>query len=705
MQAAKILGVAVAGLVVLVAAVLLSVWRFVDADHYKPRLVETVKHATGRDLMLHGDMTLSVFPWVALELGAGSLGNPPGFGDRPFLSFRHAALRLRLLPLLTGRLEIGRVELDGVEVRLVRDAGGLGNWEGLGETVADAASAVGSAAAHGATSALGAARMGHPFAGLSGIKITQARILYGPYTLENLDLETGAVGLRELEPVKLHFEATRGVAAERVSVEATFDMSVDGGAQHYRVAALHVLGAASLTGKPRPVRFSLLAPAVDLNLAGQTLTAAAFDWRVAGAELSGSVQGSGLLDAPRWSGRVALGPLLVREFLPRLGVSVPPTRDPRVLSLVSGSGAFSYEGRVASLDDVRVTLDDLHWTGHAVVTAAPQPTLRFALALDRIDLDRYLPPVGEVAEARTAAVVEEARTAAAANRVATAAALGAGAGAAADAATGAAATGATADAAALEVNGSLTVGAVRVASLDLAAVRVTVAASAGVVHLFPLQAAVDGGLYSGNVTLDRRGSVPLLTLDEHLTGIEVGRLWSGDKGLGVSGRGSVSLQAAAQGTGAEALLRTLHGRLQAEVTQGAVEGVDVGFQLARAEALLRRPAGSAPRDTGRTRFDALKMSAQIVDGVARTRDLEFSSDVLEVTGQGSVDLPAKTVDLALLADTRQTVGTVPVQIPIRVSGAVGDPAVRPDLDALARGPLGHQVEQLLKDKLRGLFGR
>ena len=110
---------------VLIAAGLLAVWWLVNPNDYKGRIADSVKESTGRDLVLKGDIKLSVFPWVALELGPASLGNPPGFGEEPFLAFNHAAVRVKLLPLLAKRLEIARVELDGLDLRLRKNTQGF----------------------------------------------------------------------------------------------------------------------------------------------------------------------------------------------------------------------------------------------------------------------------------------------------------------------------------------------------------------------------------------------------------------------------------------------------------------------------------------------------------------------------------------------------------------------------------------------------
>src|SRR6202047_5279226 len=103
MRTVKILAGLVAGIIVLIVAGLLAVWLLVNPNDYKGRIAAAVKESTGRELVLKGDIKLSVFPWVALELGPASLGNPPGFGEEPFLAFNHAAVRINLWRVLAAQ--------------------------------------------------------------------------------------------------------------------------------------------------------------------------------------------------------------------------------------------------------------------------------------------------------------------------------------------------------------------------------------------------------------------------------------------------------------------------------------------------------------------------------------------------------------------------------------------------------------------------
>ncbi|MDP0947520.1 AsmA family protein, partial [Klebsiella pneumoniae] len=77
-------------------------------------------------------MSLRVFPWLALEIEAVQVGNPSGFEDAPPLArIGRAVASVRVLPLISGRLETGAISLSDTELTLVRLANGQSNLDGL----------------------------------------------------------------------------------------------------------------------------------------------------------------------------------------------------------------------------------------------------------------------------------------------------------------------------------------------------------------------------------------------------------------------------------------------------------------------------------------------------------------------------------------------------------------------------------------------
>ena len=658
MRNARILGYLAGALVVLLAAVLLAARVWINPNHYKGNLAAVVKESTGRDLQLAGDIKLSIFPWLALEVGPARLGNLPGFGEEPLLAFSHASFRVKLLPLLRRRLEVSRIELDGLDLRLRRNADGRGNWQ---DAPTSATSPTGA----------GASRSPHSFAWFANVSIHDGRVSYEEVSVEHLNLETGSAALHGDIPVSITFDVHRADPRDAISVNAKFDLSADSTAQQLRLAAVTLRGTLSRRGEDRPIAWELSAPALAANLAAASAQAAAFAFSYAGAHLSGSASAANLFAETSLQGSLTLAPLVLREFAPRVGVSIPNTRDPKAWAQLAGSADFDYAPHAWALRNLRAQLDDTQLQGNLKYSAADIPALRFDLGVDHIDLDRYRPLQGSVAghDGNTPIPPGE-------------------------------------KAKPLAADGTLTAAAANFLGMEFTDLRITAASKDSVTHLFPIEAHIDGGRYSGDITLDDRAAVRSVSIDEHLNEIDMARLLARGAQKGrVSGRATLSLKGSGRGPGVDALLKTLNGHFDANLAQGALEGVDLEYQRDRAQALLERTP-NARNDTKRTQFDAFKTSAEISNGIAVTRDLTISTQALRVTGQGSANLSTKAIDFQLLASILQAPTKTLVDIPLKVTGTYADPAVKADIDSLARDQLKQKLKDVLKKNgLQGLFGK
>jgi AsmA protein len=655
MRKAKLFGVIAGVLVVIIAAALFSTRLFVNPNNFRDRIAAAVKQSTGRELKLEGDIKLSVFPWIALELGPASLGNPPGFGDQPFLSFTKAAVRVKLLPLLQKRLEIARVEIDGLDLRLAKNKAGKGNWQSPEDAKPEPE----------VDSRGGAARIGS----LSNVKVQHGRVSYEDTVIDNFDLETGSVAGSDV-PVNISFDAKHGTPATEATVVAKFDLGLEAdGAM--RIAAVNLSGTLRRPDDGRPAHWELMVPALAVNLDKQTVGAPAFTVSYANVHVTGGVAVTQLMDDLHASGSITLAPLVLHEFAPRLGITLPKTRDPKALSELSGAFAFSYDAAGTALDKLQLKLDDTNLKGDIKVSSGATTAVKFELAVDQIDLDRYRAPDGGPAAPQTKA--EAAKPGEKAKLFA--------------------------------ADGTFTLGAAKAAGMDLTNLKVVVASHDGVTRLNPITAGLDGGQFAGDVTLDQRSAVPTLSLDEHLSGVDLARLLanSGAKGR-ASGRANVTMKILAHGTSSDAVMKTMDGRVDANIADGALEGVDLAYELGTAQALIDRQSPAPPANTKRTKFDAFKATADIVSGVATTKDLTISSAVFKVVGQGSVNLPSKGLNLTMTASILKAPTTTMVDIPLKITGTYADPTVRPDMEALAKGQVKQKLQDVLKKNgLEGLF--
>ena len=99
----KILLIIFAGVVGVILIAAVSLMMFFDPNDFRDRISAAVKQATGRDLVISGDISVSVFPWLAVDIGHTELGNAGGFTADQFLSFEDASLSVRIIPLIVIR--------------------------------------------------------------------------------------------------------------------------------------------------------------------------------------------------------------------------------------------------------------------------------------------------------------------------------------------------------------------------------------------------------------------------------------------------------------------------------------------------------------------------------------------------------------------------------------------------------------------------
>ena len=118
-------------LLVLLIVIAGAIYLFFDPNDHKEFISTKVKEATGRHLLLKGDIALSYYPWLGVEVGQMTLGNAPGFGETPFLHADSISLRVKLVPLFDQRIMMDRIRIHGVRLNLSRNKEGVTNWQDL----------------------------------------------------------------------------------------------------------------------------------------------------------------------------------------------------------------------------------------------------------------------------------------------------------------------------------------------------------------------------------------------------------------------------------------------------------------------------------------------------------------------------------------------------------------------------------------------
>lgn len=559
-RAFRIVGITVGALVGLIIVFLLAVWLFVNPNAYKGRIEQTVQQSTGRTLALSGDIKLSVFPSIALELGAASLGNLSGFGSEPFASLQHASLQVRLVPLLHKQLQIGHIEIEGLDLRLKTNAQGRGNWE-MSPSATPAKPAP-------TPSSSGSSELPQ----VAGIAIKNSRFSYQDEVAEHVNLTVGRIAAGATVPMSFKLDLKRSPTAQPIGLSGQFDLTL--GADAYRLTAL------------------------------------------------------------------------------------------------------------------KAQLDSSTLRGEASVGRSAAAPISFDFSLDRIDLDRYLgtgqassqpkkaPAAPSAASAPTELPTDSLKT--------------------------------------LQLQGKLAIGSARLAGTTISQVRVGLAADHGLLRINPATATLYDGSSSGTITVDARPTLPVLKLEQSITGVNVQPLLNDLMHTQrLAGRGNLTINLSGQGKTTDALMHSLNGRIAANLANGAVTGVDLWFEVQRTLSLLQHQAAApAGKDQGQTKFDTFRVSANVAQGIATTKDLTIVSKDLRVTGEGTANLATEAINYHLQAALLKGAPSVPtastasgpvVTVPVDVTGTLSNFQVRPDLVGLAKGNLNKLNKQQLQQKLPGLL--
>jgi uncharacterized protein involved in outer membrane biogenesis len=130
------------GLLVLLVALILIGPSFVDWNAQRERIAQEARRMTGRELIIDGDISLAILPAPALSVQQVRLANVAG-GSKPTMAeLSELRIRIALLPLLKGQVQVESLQLVEPRILLEVLADGRRNWD-FGMGAPDAAQAGG----------------------------------------------------------------------------------------------------------------------------------------------------------------------------------------------------------------------------------------------------------------------------------------------------------------------------------------------------------------------------------------------------------------------------------------------------------------------------------------------------------------------------------------------------------------------------------
>ena len=448
-------------------------------------------------------------------------------------------------------------------------------------------------------------------------------------------------------------------------------------------------GAVKAQPKPSPQR-----EAMHLDIAGIDIRSSAIGWR---DESSGNRFKASVAEFK--TGRIASGVPGKLSLSARVEATQPKA-DYQVR--LSGDYRLNFEKQTFAFSGIDLKISDaapgskappLSLKGDVEFDASPQ-AIRFTLAADQVNLDRYLPPpppkpaAGAPKGASAPSTKPEEPIDLSALK-------------------------------ALNLKGDLKIERLMASNVKLERVHLGVKAAGGKVDAEPLTADLYQGKLSGAASANANTNRFALKAD--LGGVTLGPLLKDALNNDLlEGRGSVALDVQTGGATVSAMKKALSGNASLALRDSSLKGVNLAELLRKARSLR---GSSPPAEQGaiaaeRTDFTELGASFVIRNGVAHNDDLSAKSPLLRLAGSGDIDLGANSIDYLIKASVvasssgqggKDLAELRGVTVPVKVSGPLDAPRFRADLRAAVGDAVKQKAEEELKervqDRLKSLLRR
>ncbi|MAM70338.1 MAG: hypothetical protein CMP91_04235 [Gammaproteobacteria bacterium] len=717
-----------------------------DLNNHKDWISERFLAQTGRELSINGNIESSFYPWLGIQVEDLEISNPPGFSDSPFLQSEFAALRIRLMPLLSSDYEIDTVQLRGTSVNLEVDAQGNNNW---GFTVDDDGDTditdpdtgagpgapfnqliIGGVQVEGVNLSYNNAQTGQQISA-SDISILVPELIYGEpleisaqlqlranqpevesalsiNSIVTYDLDNNRYAVENLTMDFLDSQLLASLSSDNGTISGSLEFSTERSSD-----ILALAGQAALSEQIRSISLSM-----NLDGSGQSLNLnpLQLSLELSDATLSRpssvNLQAQAQIDLEDENLEVSNFTLNALELSTQGKLRIDDfSGDPQISGELNLS-AFNPRTLAALLNvDLPATRDsavlqelafstDFRASGETaslsgIVLQLDQTRIDgsfsinsftandYAFALDIDQLDLDRYLAPESNQTQEAASTEPSELPLETLRD-------------------------------LRLDGSIAIAEFMTSGMSLSNVVLNMQANDGLISLDPARADLYQGSFNGTLSLDARSATPLFSLDSNLQGINLQAISNDFIGASyVSGQGNISLALTGSGSEAQTITRNLNGNADIAINDGVFYGVDVGAVLAQLETMLQSRRLLNVNRGEQTSFENLSAAIRIENGIATTNDLLIESPGFNISGNGTLaNLQNNTLNFNLLASVNNATASVESEeydiggysLPIACTGNMNSPRCLPDINSLFNQAVGNVIQEEVGGLLNRVLG-
>lgn len=701
MKAIKYISYFVIGLVLLVLALFCALVLFFNPNNYKAEIQNLVKEQANMELNIEGDISWTFYPWLGISIqntSAASVETP----DKPFAKVKELDLSVKLLPLFKGKIQMNDVNIDGLVIDLEKDESGKTNWDKVGQTAsADKKTTTDKPVEDkpAEPKSSGTIDLNVNSVTVNNTKISYKDLKAGQsYTVNDVHLSTGTITVGKPVIIKLgaNFNSVQPKLSTKINLQG--QLVYDLNAERYEVRDLDLTSNISgdmFNGKA--VNFlakgDLVADLKANTAAWNKLKLALDDLKVSGNINATNITG----DIPSIKGGLTADTFNLQKVLKDIGIELPAMSDSNALTQVGFSTSLSASTKAVALDDLKIRLDNTNFTGAIAVTDLAKQAIKVQLKGDTLNVDKYLPPETKKAAQNTKSTTTTT-----------------GSGKTVTVNQPAWSSDAMFDPKSLRglnIDANLSMDQLTVKNLPWQAFNAKFVANNGVINLQN----VGGKLFTGSINV--KGSVnattsnPQITVQPTISNLPIDKLLASQEIKQVSVRGNVNFNGSLRTSGVSqaSLVKNLNGTANFVINDGALMGENFEYQVCKAVALVRKKSLSTQFNRTETKFNQLKGSVNITNGVASNQDLIISIAGFETKGKGTFNIVTMMVDyqIALALKGEQDVSGDPackvnqdvagVDFPLLCKGSI---MAGGSLCGIDSGAIGNMALEIGKNKAK-----
>lgn len=383
-----------------------------------------------------------------------------------------------------------------------------------------------------------------------------------------------------------------------------------------------------------------------------------------------------IIDDPKFQARVDVQPFNARRLIKSFGIDFEPS-EKKALTNVGVSTDITGSLNAARLDNLQVLIDESSLTGFVAVNDYANPNIKLDLALDKFNVDQYLP---ESEETQTADAGE------------------------------ADARGINALFALMplfeqfKANGKFVIDDLVASGLKINKIAIKVASNADSTVITPSAKLYDGS-FDGSIRYERLNEGGRLKFAKtNIESVQLGDLLK-DSNISeqLRGTGNLNIDVVVE---QNANKQSSKGVIKMLVTDGAYTGVDIQKMLLKLNKAYSQYKGNDYEESGsesdETKFSSLSGTFNLKDNILTNDDFDMKAPLFRVGGAGLVNLDQETVDYttkisvvnSIKGQGGESVDKLKgVTIPVRFTGPMASLKYSVDMKALAKSLLGDKVDQ------------